>query len=260
MDLGLTDQVALVTAASRGIGRAVAMRFATEGARVAISSRTEGDLDALAADLAPASVTTHPVDQADADATAELVADVVAQHGRLDIAVINTPGPKITPFLGASEADFATAYDLLFRPAVQLARAAADVMVAQGSGSIVFLTSTWVKQPAPGGVLSATMRSAIGALAKCMATELAPYGIRVNQLMPGATGTDRMAHIVTTKASANGTTVEEEIAKIAADIPVGRWAEASEIADAVVFLASPRSTFTTGAAWQLDGGAVRASY
>lgn len=260
MDLGLHDHVAMVTAASRGIGRAVASRLATEGAEVAISSRTQSELDALAAELAPSRITTHAVDQGDAAANAQLVADVTAQHGRLDIAVINTPGPRITPFLDTTSDDFAGAYDLLFRPAVQLARAAADVMVQQGSGTIVFLTSTWVKQPAAGGVLSATMRSAIGSLAKCMATELAPHGVRVNQLMPGATGTDRMTDIVTTKATANGTTVEEEIAKVAADIPLGRWAEASEIADAVAFLASPRSTFTTGAAWQLDGGAVRASY
>jgi NAD(P)-dependent dehydrogenase (short-subunit alcohol dehydrogenase family) len=199
----------------------------------------------------------HPLDFADPDATDALIAEVVATHGRVDILVVNTPGPKITSFLDSTPQDFATAYDGLFRPAVQLAHAAARHMSGQGSGSIVFLTSTWVKQPASGGVLSATMRSAVSALAKSMALELAPYGVRVNQVMPGATATDRMHQIVAAKAAANSTAPEQEIDRIAADIPLGRWADPAEIADTVAFLASPRSSFTTGTAWQVDGGAVR---
>lgn len=261
MDLELHDKVALVTAASRGIGLAVSSRLAREGAIVAISSRSRDDLEAAAKQLADlgGSSTVHPVDLGDVDATGALVADVVAAHGRLDVIVINTPGPRITSFLESTTEDFATAYDLLMRPVVQLAHAASRQMVEQGGGSIVFLTSTWVKQPAAGGVLSATMRSAISALSKTLALELAPHGVRVNQVMPGATATDRMTNIVAAKASAHGTTVEEETSRIVADIPLGRWADPTEIADAVTFLASPRSGFTTGSAWQVDGGAVRST-
>ena len=130
----------------------------------------------------------------------------------------------------------------------------------KGSGSIILLSSTWVRQPAAGGVLSASYRSAASAFVKSLAAELALSGVRVNQVMPGATGTDRMQRIVEMKSQNNGTEVDEEIAKVVADIPVGRWAEASEIADAVAFIASPRASFITGASIPVDGGAVRASH
>lgn len=103
------------------------------------------------------------------------------------------------------------------------------------------------------------MRSVLSALSQQMSLELAPRGVRVNQLMPGATGTDRMTSIVAAKAAAHGTTPDEEIAHVVRDIPVGRWAEPEEIADTVAFLASPLSAFTTGSAWHIDGGAVRST-
>jgi NAD(P)-dependent dehydrogenase (short-subunit alcohol dehydrogenase family) len=130
-------------------------------------------------------------------------------------------------------------------------------MVERGDGSIVFITSTWVRQPKAGGVLSASMRSAVSAMGKQMAIELAPRGVRVNQVMPGATATDRMKNIVAGAVARNGTTPDQERAKIIQDIPLGRWAEAEEIADAVAFFASQRSSFVTGSALAVDGGAVR---
>ncbi|WP_327579044.1 SDR family oxidoreductase [Streptomyces sp. NBC_00145] len=261
MDLGLQDKVALVTAAGKGIGLAVGRRLAAEGATVALSSRNADGLKAAAGELGGrvGQVGVFPADLSDQQATADLVDEVVAAHGRLDILVVNTPGPAIKPFLDTTVDDWAGAYDLLVRPAVQLAHAAARHMVEQESGSIVFLTSTWVKQPAPGGVLSAAMRSVLSALSQQMSLELAPRGVRVNQLMPGATGTDRMTSIVAAKAAAHGTTPDEEIAHVVRDIPVGRWAEPEEIADTVAFLASPLSAFTTGSAWHIDGGAVRST-
>ncbi|MEV7005068.1 SDR family oxidoreductase [Streptosporangium sp. NPDC051022] len=250
MDLGLKNKVALVTAASRGIGAAIAGLLAAEGATVAVSAR---DPKARPGQVA------YPVDLSDAMAVDALVPRVVADHGRLDVLVVNTPGPRILPFLETTADDYATAYDLLVRPAVQLATAGARVMAEQGGGTILFITSTWVKQPAPGGVLSATMRSAVSALSKQMSMELAPHGIRVNQLMPGATGTDRMRAITATKAAANGTTEDEEIAKVVSAIPLGRWAEPEEIARAAAYLVSPAAAFVTGEAFAVDGGAIRST-
>jgi 3-oxoacyl-[acyl-carrier protein] reductase len=259
VDLELKDKVALVTAAGKGIGRAVARRLATEAATVALSSRSREGVDAALAEIGPVAgaLCAHPVDLTDPRATAELVPAVVAEHGRLDVAVLNTPGPRISAFLDTTDTDWSDAYDLLVRPVVRLARDAARQMVALGGGSIVFLTSTWVRQPAPGGVLSAAMRSALSATAKEMALELAPHGVRVNQVMPGATGTGRMEAILAAKAGAHGTARDAELAKVVADIPLGRWAQPEEIADVVAFLASDRASFITGSGLAVDGGAVR---
>lgn len=261
MDLGLRGKVALVTAASSGIGRAVAHRLAREGARVGMNARSVERLSSAVASFGAVDggFTFHPGDLLDAGDTDAVFRSMMEAHGRLDILVMNTPGPRIVPFVESSLADWQAAYDALLRPAVQLGLAAARQMIGQGSGSIVFLTSTWVKQPMAGGVLSASLRSAVSALSKQMAGELAPHGVRVNQVMPGATGTDRMKTIMASKARANGTSEDEELHKVLRDIPSGRWASPEEIADTVAFLASPSSGFTTGVALQIDGGAVRAT-
>ena len=261
MDLGLAGKTALVTAASKGIGYAVAERLVAEGARVAISSRPGPALKEAAERLraqAPDRVHDLPADLTEGAGTA-LVAEAIETLGSLDILVSNTPGPRISPVLDLSDEDWETGYRTLLRPAVQLSRAAARHMAERGDGSIVFLTSTWVRQPASGGGLSAAFRSAISSLSKQCAVELAGAGVRVNQVLPGATATDRMRDIATAKAARNGTTVEEEIAEVVSAIPIGRWAEPEEVADAVAFLASPRSAFTTGHTLSLDGGAVRAT-
>lgn len=261
MDLGLADKVALVTAASKGIGLAVARRLAREGAIVAANARNAAPIAAAAADLGTisGSIRPYPADllvEAEVDA---LIERVVADRGRLDILVLNTPGPRILPFLETQSNDWTQAYEMLVRPCIRLAHAASHLMVRQGSGAIVFLTSTWVKQPAPGGVLSSVMRSALSALSKQMSIELAPYGVRVNQIQPGATGTDRMEAIVAAKAAKNGTSRDLEMGRVVEQIPLGRWASADEIADAVAYMVSPRGSFITGATLQVDGGAVRST-
>jgi 3-oxoacyl-[acyl-carrier protein] reductase len=257
MDLGLSGQVALVTAASRGIGRAIAERLGAEGVRVVAGARDEAAL----ADLARRSpaTTAMRIDLDDARATGSLVERVIRDQGGLDILVVNTPGPPILPILDTELEDWSAAYDRLVRPALQLVLPAARHMVARGGGSIVFITSTWVRQPSPGGGLSASMRSSLSALAKQMSQELAPHGVRVNQVMPGATGTQRMRDIAARKAAANGTTEQQEIDEVISRIPLGRWADASEVADAVAFVCSPRAAFITGAAVSIDGGAVRST-
>lgn len=265
MDLDLAGKSALVTAASKGIGYAVAERLVAEGARVVISSREGATLtDALAklqasAPDGPDQVAAIPADLTGNGAATALVGAAVEKLGSLDILVSNTPGPRISPVLDLADDDWDAAYRTLLRPAVQLSRAAATHMAGRGNGSIVFITSTWVRQPAPGGGLSASFRSAVSALGKQLAIELADRGVRVNQVMPGATATDRMQDIAAAKAAKNGTTVEQEIGEVVAAIPLGRWASPVEIADAVAFIASPRSGFTTGHALSLDGGAVRST-
>lgn len=254
MDLGLAGKTALVTAASRGIGRAVAERLAAEGMTVVAGSRSG---DGRVEEIESGRIISHPADLSDAERTGALVNDVVEQFGALGTLVMNTPGPAITPVLATTWADWESAHDTLLRPVVQLVTRAADVMATAGGGTIVLLTSTWVKQPKEGGVLSAAYRAAAGAMLKTLSIEMADKGVRLIQVMPGATGTDRMHNIVAAKSATNGTTVDDEIAKVVAEIPLGRWAEAAEIADVVAFAASPRSSFMTGSAITVDGGAVR---
>lgn len=261
MDLELRGKVALVTAASKGIGFAVARRLALEGATVAVSSRRFEAISKAIVELGAVDGNLHPY-AADLNVETEteaLLTQVLADHGRLDILVLNTPGPKILPFLETTLADWASAYNSVVRPCIQLAHAAARQMVRQGGGAIVFLTSTWVKQPTPGGALSAVMRSSLSALSKQMSIELASHGVRVNQIQPGATGTDRMQAIVAAKALKNGTSRQEEVRRVVEQIPLGRWAEPDEIANTVAYIASPRCDFVTGITLQLDGGAVRST-
>lgn len=257
MELDLNGAVVLVTAASRGIGQAVVERFAAEGATVVAASRSAGTEVRAVGD---GKVVPVSLDLGDADATGSLVTSVVRNHGRLDVLVTNTPGPPLLPALDTCWADWESAADLLLRPVVQLAVAAGNQMREQRAGAIVHLSSTWVRQPAPGGVLSAAYRSAASSLLKTLAGELAPFGVRVLQVMPGATGTDRMEGIVATKARSRGTTTEEERAAIVREIPLGHWAEPRQIADVVTFLASERAGFMTGSTVLVDGGAVRAAH
>lgn len=250
MELGLENKVVLVTAASKGIGRAVAELALAEGATVVAASRSG---------VAP--IGAHGmVADLEADQGGSLVARVVEQFGRLDALVFNSAGPLLGPVLDQDMAAWDGAYRRLLRSAVEIGLDAARAMKMQGDGgSIVFLTSTWLKQPAINGALSSVLRAGVAALAKQMATELGADRIRVNQVMPGATATDRMTSILASKAAANNTTVDEETAKAVKDIPIGRWGEADEIAKAVLFLLSPASAFTTGASLQVDGGSTRAT-
>ena len=257
MDLELKDKVALVTAASSGIGRAAALRLAEEGARVVIVGRNETKLREVTEGRA--NITSIQFDLSSPE-TQDLVSRVVGQHGQLDIVVLNTGGPTIQPFISTSLDQWDAAFGSLFRPVVSIAHGAANHMVSRGSGAILFLTSTWAKQPAVGSCLSISMRAGLSALSKLMALELAPAGVRVNQLMPGATATDRMEALLEGRIRKSQVSREVELEKSYADIPFRRWARPEETADAIAFLVSARAAYVTGQTLAVDGGSLKSVF
>jgi len=260
MDLGLHDKIALVTAASKGLGRAVALRLAQEGARVAVCARGEADLARTAAEIEARTgrqALPLPADVADPAAAGALIEATVHQFGRLDILVINAGGPPPGQFLDLSAADWEGALQLTLLSAVRLCYAAVPVMKEQGAGSILAMTSITVKQPLPNLILSNSLRLGVVGLVKTLADELGSCGIRVNALCPGWTRTARVDQLLRERAARNSTTPEEEAAKIVAAIPLGRMGTPEEFAAVATFLVSPAASYITGVSLLVDGGMYR---
>ena len=264
MDLGLTNQVALVTAASRGLGAAVARRFALEGAKVALCARELEHAQTTAARIAQetgaevAGFKANVAAPGDVDA---LVAKTVERFGKIDILVANASGPVAGKFLALKPADWEAAVNLTLMSAVRLCYAVLPHMKKSEGRypSIVFITSYTVKHPADNLILSNSIRMAVVGLMKTMAIELAPSGIRVNAVAPGWTLTERVDEILNARARANGTTLEQEKAMVIAGIPFGRLGTPEEFANATVFLASPAASYITGVTLPIDGGTIRTS-
>jgi 3-oxoacyl-[acyl-carrier protein] reductase len=262
MDLGLQNQVALVTAASRGLGAAVARRFAQEGAQVIICGRDEARLSATVANIEADTGAEVVAIQADVTVPADveaLIAEVVESFGRIDHLIVNAGGPPAGTFASLQPEDWDKAAHLTLMSAVRLCYAAVPHMKRQGSGSIVFITSVAVKQPLNNLILSNSIRMALVGLMKSLSQELGPAGIRVNAVAPGWTMTERVTELLAARAQANGTTPEAEASKIVGELPLGRMAQPEEFAKATVFLASPAASYITGVTLPVDGGAIKAS-
>jgi 3-oxoacyl-[acyl-carrier protein] reductase len=260
MDLGVRNKIALVTASSRGLGKAVALRLAREGASAAICARGKEDLEKTADEIQASTgqpTLAIPADLSDPQAADTLVQAVLAEFGRLDILVTNAGGPPPGSFLELTPKDWQEATQLTLMSAVRLCRTAGRVMRDQGSGSILAMTSITVKQPLPNLVLSNSLRLAVTGLIKTLADELAPFGVRVNAICPGWTRTARVDQLLEDRARRNGTTSEHEAAQVAADIPLGRMGTPEEFAAAAAFLVSEAASFVNGVSLLVDGGMYR---
>lgn len=259
MDLGLRGKVALVPAASQGLGKAVALAFAREGARLAICSRR---LDAIEATAEEArrlgtEVLALAADLTRAEDIAYLVQRTVERFGGVDILVTNAGGPPAGRFDDFDDAAWQAGYELTLLSAIRLIRAALPSMRQRGGGVIITMTSSSIKQPIPNLILSNVFRAGVAALAKTLADELAPDKIRVNNVVPGRIATERVAQLDQANAARLGVDVETVRQSMLAQIPLRRYGEPEEFADAVVFLASERASYITGATLQVDGGMIR---
>jgi len=263
MDLGLQDKVALVAASSKGLGRAIAYGLAKEEARVAICARGEEALAQTAVEIEEATgspVLAMVADLTDKQNIESLVARVVEEFGRLDILVTNAGGPPPGLFVDLTDEKWKEAFHLTLMSAVRLCREVIPHMRRQGGGRIITMTSISVKQPVENLMLSNSLRLAVIGLTKTLANELAKDNILVNSVCPGWTRTERVEPLLQDRAQRQGTSVEEEFAKIEKDIPLGRMGTPEEVANLVVFLASEKASNITGTAIQVDGGYVKGVY
>ncbi|MCA1816577.1 MAG: SDR family oxidoreductase [Acidobacteria bacterium] len=263
MDFGLNGRVAIVAAASRGIGYAAARELAREGARVFLCSRDEARAVEAARKIAEETGTRCVGVAADVtkDEDAERFVETArGGDGSVDICVTNAGGSPATTFATTDLDQYRRAFELNALSAVRLARLVVPRMRERRWGRVINVTSISVKQPIDGLLLSNTVRAGLTGWAKTLSTEVAADGVTVNNVAPGWTLTERQAEVAESRGRAEGKTSEEMIAGWASQVPLGRMARAEEIAAAVAFLASERASYITGVTLQVDGGWVRSIF
>ncbi|MFC7363143.1 SDR family oxidoreductase [Nocardioides astragali] len=254
MDLQLTDRVYIVTGGARGLGRASAEALVAEGARVVISGRTQESLDEATAALDGAAGREAAVsvvaDNADRETPARLLAAAEAAWGRVDGALISVGGPPKGPVTTITDDQWSTAFESVFLGAVRLAREVGAALPAGGSLGLVLSSS--VRAPLPEMAISNGLRPGLAMVAKTLADELGPRGVRVNGLLPGRIATERVAEL-------DASTGDAEAARKAAEasIPLGRYGEPEEFGAVAAFVLSPAASFLTGVMLPVDGGLLR---
>jgi 3-oxoacyl-[acyl-carrier protein] reductase len=256
VDLGLRGKVALVTGASRGLGKAIAESLVREGASVAIAARDPRTLEAAARDLG-GQVVHRPADVTREEDVTALVEGVLERFGRLDVLVANAGGPPSSRFETTELSAWREGLDLSLVSTILLCRAVVPRMKEQRSGRIVAVTSISVKQPVDGLILSNTARAGVVGLMKTLSNELGPFGIGVNVVCPGYTRTDRLVELAARMSANEGSSPESIYSRWTSQIPLGRLGEPSEFASVVTFLCSERASYVTGTCLQVDGGAVK---
>jgi 3-oxoacyl-[acyl-carrier protein] reductase len=250
MDLGLKSRRAVVTGASRGIGRAIASALAAEGAEVIAAARNAEKLQELARQPG---ITTHVADMSKA-------ADIQGLAGQLektDILVFNTGGPPFGTAAEITDTAWTSQFEAMFLSAIRLTRLALPGMRARKYGRIMLVVSSGVIQPIPNLALSNALRSGLVGWAKTLASEVAVDGVTVNCLAPGRIATDRVAEFDQARAKREGTTEEQAKKSSIVNIPAGRYGEADEFAAMAAFLASPKASYMTGGIIRIDGGMIR---
>jgi 3-oxoacyl-[acyl-carrier protein] reductase len=257
MNLSLKDKHALVCGSTQGIGKAIAIELALLGASVTLIARNEEKLQATAKELSVSEGQQHDYLVADFSNPEELqqkMGSFLAQKSAVHILINNTGGPAGGPIIDATLDQFKQTFSNHLICNHILAQAAVPFMKQAGYGRIINIISTSVKQPIKGLGVSNTVRGAVGNWAKTLSLELAPFGITVNNVLPGATLTGRLESIIETKAGKTGHSQEDVSGEMMAEIPAGRFGKPEEIAAAAAFLASPAAAYINGINVPVDGG------
>ncbi|WP_027091792.1 SDR family oxidoreductase [Cohnella thermotolerans] len=262
MDMGLRGKSVFVAAASKGLGKAIALEYAREGAKVTIASRDERQLEAARGEIAAVAGSSPFVVRMDvrsADDIRAAVRAAVREHGGLDAIVTNAGGPPQGGFEAFDDDGWQSGFELTLMSVVRLIREALPALrEAADGGRIVNVASMSVKEPIRNLILSNVFRAGVNALTKSLATELAPDRILINTVAPGRIGTDRLIDLDRKRAAELGVSVEDVQRESAAQIPLGRVGTPEEFARAAVFLGSFANTYVTGQALLVDGGIVKA--
>lgn len=260
MNLGIAGKTAIVSAASRGIGKAIALGLAKEGVNMVICARNEAGLRKTAQEIeAASSVKVVPIiaDLKKASEITSLIEETMDRFGWIDILITNAGGPPSGPSLSFTDQDWEYAMVLNLLSTVRLCREVIPIMRRQGWGRIVNMVSVAAKQPLQDMILSNSIRAAVIGLAKTLSQEVAADNITVNSICPGWILTDRLESVVRKQAESQQKTFETRLAEITNDIPMKRCGKPEEVANLALFLASERASYITGTTIQIDGGLVK---
>lgn len=259
MNLGLKGKVAIVTGSSKGMGLAITKAYLSEGVKVMMVARDKDKLQNIVKELGneTGSLDFIAGDVADPELANQVIKKTKEIWGRVDILINNAGGPPMGTFLEHDSVAWESAIQTNLMSVIRFCQAAAPLMKENLWGRIVSITSTAAKEPAPVMVLSSTARAGVGAFTKAIATELAPFNISVNVICPGGVLTERLISLINTRAERENRSYKEILTESQLSIPAKRFADPSEVANAILFLTSESGGYITGVSLAVDGGLLK---